>query len=383
MGSVVACGGSGGEVTEEEYEKRREAVLTQDEEKPKEDLPTEVVSSDACGLSVSWEAPTCQIVTIKVGYRPQDVIYDGTHLWVVNMGDNYALGCSSLSKIDPVTTQLIDTFSLGCRKSSRSLAFDGTHLWVANAAGALCGTDPQCAELGTVSKFDINLNKVIATVRFGKPWNILAVGDDIWVSNGLLNISSIFKIDTATNLPDGTVTLPETSFEPTLGFDGNHLWVGDASPPSEGGHISKINVETMKVVKTFKSPGITSMTPVTPYGLIFITSKSRCLPLTDPPGQTGRIDSSGPAVVVDVLLGKCLTDITFDGTHIWVASTSEIYQIDPTTENSRLTVRAVEAASYTNISSNYGYTSITNDGNHIWVTNENEHTLTRFPLQVQ
>ena len=157
MGVLVSCGGSGGEITEtspepeqlEESEKR-DTETEKAEETDEELLPIEQESSTKCGLSLSWDDPTCQVVTIKVGTEPVDVVSDGTYIWVLNRGGSS--GCSTLSKINPASTQIVDTIKLGCNKGSRSMAFDGTYLWVVHGDGAICGGGPsaltaQCLEL--------------------------------------------------------------------------------------------------------------------------------------------------------------------------------------------------------------------------------------------
>ena len=65
------------------------------------------------------------VATIPVGTNPQDIAFDGTHIWVSNYGGN------SVSKIDILTNEVVATVPVGI--NPRGVAFDGIHVWVANS----------------------------------------------------------------------------------------------------------------------------------------------------------------------------------------------------------------------------------------------------------
>ena len=61
---------------------------------------------------------------ITVGDFPIGVAFDGTHIWVVNLGGD------TVSKIVAATGAVADTIPVG--NDPTGVAFDGTHIWVAN-----------------------------------------------------------------------------------------------------------------------------------------------------------------------------------------------------------------------------------------------------------
>jgi hypothetical protein len=61
---------------------------------------------------------------ITVGTTPQDLVYDGAHIWVINNGSN------TLTRINAVdnSTDSFSVSSLG--NSPHTLAFDGANIWI-------------------------------------------------------------------------------------------------------------------------------------------------------------------------------------------------------------------------------------------------------------
>ena len=82
--------------------------------------------------------------TVTVGVEPIAVGFDGTSIWVAN------LGSGTVSKINPTTNTVTATVTVGTHPGG--VAFDGTSIWVVNGGS------------GTVSKINPTTNTVTAKI---------------------------------------------------------------------------------------------------------------------------------------------------------------------------------------------------------------------------
>ncbi len=134
-----------------------------------------------------WLAPACalqdapspaSVESFHVGRIPRDVIFDGRHIWVANMGSD------SVSKLD-LDGQLIAEFPAG--SLPQALAFDGSNLWVTTATGDVLklSTDGE-----TLSR--LNVGGILTSAVFD--------GGQLWVAN--IGNDTIVKLDA-----DGQVLL--------------------------------------------------------------------------------------------------------------------------------------------------------------------------------
>ena len=80
--------------------------------------------SASCVALLRWEDCNKVSATVAVGSGPSDIVFDGTNIWVGNIGSD------TVSKIDPIANNVIATVAVGDRPLG--IAFDGTNIWVVN-----------------------------------------------------------------------------------------------------------------------------------------------------------------------------------------------------------------------------------------------------------
>ena len=73
---------------------------------------------------LQWYQDPGAAATVPVGAFPVGVAFDGTNIWVTN------LGAGTVSKINPATNTVTATVTVGTNPFE--VAFDGTNIWVTN-----------------------------------------------------------------------------------------------------------------------------------------------------------------------------------------------------------------------------------------------------------
>ena len=153
------------------------------------------------------------VKTIPVGYNPQGVSSDGTHVWVANDASH------TVSEIDAASGTVVNTIKLptvsdGSSNDPWAVSSDGTDVWVLNET-------------------DLPVNH---TQEFG---------------------GSVIEIDAASGTVVKTIPVGD---EPTdISSDGTHVWATSAPRTPKGawarGTVSEIDASTGTVVKTIKAGG--------------------------------------------------------------------------------------------------------------------------------
>jgi Collagen triple helix repeat (20 copies) len=77
--------------------------------------------------TLRWDQAPRAYGTFPVGSSPFGVAFDGTSIWVTNLGDD------NVAKLRASDGAELGTFPVG--NSPRSVAFDGTSIWIANQGG--------------------------------------------------------------------------------------------------------------------------------------------------------------------------------------------------------------------------------------------------------
>ena len=224
-----------------------------------------------------WLAPACAlqdeaspaaVESFPVGRIPRDVIFDGQHIWVANMGSD------SVSKL-ALDGQSVGEFPAGTLP--QALAFDGSNLWVTTAIGEVLklSTDGEALSgfnvggILTSAVFDGRYLWVANTTggevtkihptdglmgvyEVGvKPVDLLYDGKHLWVAND--GNDTIVKLD-----DNGQVLLTVTVEQPgDMAFDGRNLWVTNTGfPVIPGSTVTKLdtNGRRLGVFRTGSNP---------------------------------------------------------------------------------------------------------------------------------
>ena len=69
----------------------------------------------------------CSLRRVLPRTLPQEVVFDGSHIWVSNNASR------NVSKIDPAADIVMGTIDTGL--NPQGIVFDGTNIWVANSGG--------------------------------------------------------------------------------------------------------------------------------------------------------------------------------------------------------------------------------------------------------
>ena len=274
--------------------------------------------------------------TVTVGVEPIAVGFDGTSIWVAN------LGSGTVSKINPTTNTVTATVTVGV--SPVGVAFDGTSIWVANR------------ESGTVSKINTTTNTLTATVTVGvDPVGVAFDGTSIWVTNA--GSGTVSKINPTTNSVTATVAVGGSPFG--VAFDGTSIWVTSSTG---SGSVSKINTTTNTVTATVT-------VGASPQGVAF-DGTSIWVANTNS-GTVSKINPTTNTVTATIPFGLFPWGVGFDGTSIWV------------TEEFSGTVRRINTTTNTVTSTVTVGTSpfgVGFDGTSIWVTNYGSGTVSKITV---
>ncbi len=227
--------------------------------------PPQTTVAAPCGYAGSV------VGTYPVGSTPNDVVFDGTHIWVTNLLDD------TVSKLRASDGSLVGTYPAGdwpLADATVDAVFDGTHIWITTqrgtvsklraSDGALVGTYPAASVLtgsaydgthiwvtsnrGTVSKLRASDGALVGTYPVGNsPSDVVFDGTHIWVTN-LLD-ATVSKLRAS----DGALvgTYPVGNSPRDVVFDGTHIWV-----PNGSNTVSRLRASDGYFVGTYAAGGI-------------------------------------------------------------------------------------------------------------------------------
>jgi hypothetical protein len=314
-------------------------------------------------------------VSVKQAYlfsRPINLAFDGTHIWVVNLGANGGSNpndesVTELNASDGSAVQNLSGGSYGFVQP-RAIAFDGTHLWVPNYSG------------NSITEFNASDGSWVRTLSgapygFNSPDGILFDGTHVWVANQGGN--SVTEL----NASDGSFvqTLSGGSYgfgDPLdFAFDGTHLWVSNWT----GDSVTELNasdgswIQTISETATGGPPGILG-----PQGMVFDGTHiwvANSFYQSGVGSSVTELNASDGSFVqtVSVSTIDAPTAIAFDGTHLWVtnAGSDSVRELNASDGS---IVRTLSGGSY-------GFDSpdaIVFDGTHLWVANIDANTVTEL-----
>ena len=296
--------------------------------------------SASCVALLRWEDCNKVSATVAVGSGPSDIVFDGTNIWVGNIGSD------TVSKIDPIANNVIATVAVGDRPLG--IEFDGTNIWVVNNGS------------NTVSKIDPIANNVIATVAVGDtPAGIVFDGTNIWVANrdqnflSKININGVSSEDVLMN-----VNIRITD----VGYNGRLIYVSHTTATGDPGSLLTFDPSDGS---TFGVCGIC-------YGAHKFASDGNRMWVANSGNQTlvglSMYQGDQGGVVYGVPNAYA---VAFDGVAIWATSPSSdaVYRVNPNTESIGLTVAVGDSP-----------LGIAFDGTNIWVVNNGSNTVSKIPV---
>ncbi|MGB7052367.1 MAG: putative Ig domain-containing protein [Acidimicrobiales bacterium] len=164
------------------------------------------------------------VQTIGVGFGPEGISSDGTHVWVANYHSD------TVTELAASTGGVIQTIAVG--SGPEGISSDGTNVWVANFLS------------NTVTELNASTGALVQTIDVGgQPDAISSDGTDVWVANFLSN--------TVTELNATTGALVQTidavgGAPYGISSDGTHVWVTNFDNDT----VTELDASTGAVVQT-------------------------------------------------------------------------------------------------------------------------------------
>ena len=328
------------------------------------------VATDATETATS-AGITVNVVPTYGFSRPINLAFDGTHIWVVNLGADQAPpngeSVTELNASDGSPVQTLAGGSFGF-DNPRAIAFDGTHLWVPNYSG------------NSVTELNASDGSWIQTLSgapygFDSPDGILFDGAHVWVANQGGN--SVTEL----NASDGSFvqTLSGGSYgfaDPlSFAFDGAHLWVSNLT----GDSVTELNASTGSWIQTI-SETATGGPPgfLGPAGMVFDGTHIWVANSFFESGVGNSVTelNASDGSFVQTVSGGAIDgpdDIAFDGTHLWVTNSGNDSVTELAASDGSI-VRTLDGGSY-------GFDTpdgIVFDGTHLWVANVDGNSVTEL-----
>ena len=278
-------------------------------------LITTGLGMDLAGQSFA-QPPSFQVLSGFSG--PFSPASDGTHVWIANQND-------SVTELNAVTGAQIQVlsgpsyhFGFGAGTDENdAISDDGVHVWVANP-----GTN-------SVTELDASTGALVQVLSgpgygFVDPFGVSSDGTHVWVTNqGNGQGGSQASGGWVTELDASTGALVQVLSDASYGFvlptaitsDGTHVWVQNNTHWVGTGWtpftVTELDADTGALAQIIS-------------GYLFFNFSSDGTHLWGvAPGQVTEFDASTGAVVQTISLPEIgwATDISSDGTDVWVAGT--------------------------------------------------------------
>jgi hypothetical protein len=287
---------------------------------------------------------------------PLGVAFDGTHIWVANLGNN------SVTELNAGDGSWVQTFSGGSYGLSgpEGVSFDGTHIWVTNEGNSV--TEINAADGSWVRTLSSS------SYGFTRPWGVTFDGTHIWVTN--FNGNSVTELSASDGSWVRTLSGGSYAFnEPfAVAFDGTHIWVTNAT----GGSVTELDASDGSWVRTLSGGSYGFSLP---QGVAFDGTHIWVANyLGNSVTELNAGDGSWVQTLSDFSYGlRGPEGLAFDGTHIWVTNLnwSTVTELNASDGS---WVRTLSGGSY-------GFSEpegVAFDGTHIWVANFGNDSVTEI-----
>ena len=294
---------------------------------------------------VLWPAPACTqedptsptvVESFPVGRLPRDILYDGQHVWVANMGS------------DSVSKLALDGRTLGEYPAGalpQALAFDGQDLWVTTA-------------IGEVLRFSTD-GEILSTIEVGGILTSAVFdGQFLWVAN------TISGDVTRIHPTDGVEGVFEVGVKPVdMLYDGKHIWVA--------------NLGNDTVVKLDDNGRVLLTASVSQPGAIAFDGENIWATNTGFPVIPGstmtKFDTNGRQLGV-FPTDSNPSDILYAAGSIWVANALSDFNVTGTNLSRTSPDGLSQGAYHAGIEPR----SLAFDGDNLWAVNRTDNTVTRL-----
>ena len=166
-------------------------------------------TSPGAGSITRYNIITDTETTFSVGFnQPGGIVFDGTHLWVVDRGDG------ALYRVNPANGTILETLDMGPASSFEAIpVFDGSNIWVPIEDGLqVVSTSTPARLLATLTGNGLGNNRAVAFD-----------GERIMVTNGNGTTVSLWKASSLT--PLGNLNLGAGMRPLGVCSDGLHFWI--------------------------------------------------------------------------------------------------------------------------------------------------------------
>jgi hypothetical protein len=162
----------------------------------------------ATGSITRYNIVTDTATTFAVGFnQPVGIVFDGTHLWVVDEGDD------ALYRVNPADGTILETIPIGAINTPAIPVFDGANIWVpVNNGLQVVSTSTPARLLATLTGNGLGDNRAVAFD-----------GERIMVTNNSGTSVSLWKASSLT--PLGTLNLGAGMNPTGVCSDGLHFWI--------------------------------------------------------------------------------------------------------------------------------------------------------------
>lgn len=296
-----------------------------------------------------------------VGSIPQDIVFDGTYLWVARTG------ITNLLKIRASDGVEVNHYDINGGASN--LLFDGSNIWITN------GIDNKLTKFsvadGVITQYNVGL---VDAINRGMTFD----GTDLWVASINKNSVSRFRVldgkefnCDSTDPGVGVITRCPVGAGPVnIIYDGKYLWVTNYDDYSVSQLWASVGTEAQRITL---GPG------TSPQGLVF--DGTYVWVTCSGTGKVSKIRAEDGEEINKYTVGSSPSDITFEGTYLWVANAGEntvskIRVADGKELNCDGTDPGVNPPTRCPVGTNPQ--SIIFDGTYIWTANKNSNNLSKL-----
>ncbi len=271
---------------------------------------------------------------ITVGTFPNQIAFDGSHIWVTNAGP------MNVMKIRVSDGAIVGTYPV--TGGSVGIAFDGSNMWVTNGGSGI--TKLRASD-------GANLGTFMTGGSF--PYYAAFDGENMWVSNSGFNNVTKLRASDGANLGSFVVGNGARG----VVFDGENIWVVSSLKDQ----VTKLRASDGANLGSFPTGSF-------PSGPIAFDGANIWVPFST--GIT-KIRASDGANLGTFATGSGPYFAAFDGSNIWVTNYGG---------NSVTKIRASDGVILGTYIVGASPQGIAFDGSSMWVTNFNAGTVTKVPV---
>ena len=245
--------------------------------------------SASCVALLRWEDCNKVSATVAVGSGPSDIVFDGTNIWVGNIGSD------TVSKINPISNNVIATVAVG--DTPAGIVFDGTNIWVANRDQNFLSK----ININGVSSEDVLMNVNIQITDVGYNGRLIYVS----YTTATGDYGNLLTFDPSDGSTFGVCGICYGAHK--FASDGNRMWVANS------GNHTLVGLSMYRADQDGVVYGVQNAYAVAFDGVaIWATSPSS--------DAVYRVNPNTESIGLTVAVGDSPLGIAFDGTNIWVVN---------------------------------------------------------------